>query len=154
MIVGPIHDIIKMIKCFFVFFCFCSFRIINQYGKICCSVWFAFWFTSLSVNHVQKSLFNFYLVVSSLRKLPRLHSGKESACQWRRCKRRSFNPWVRNIAWRRKLQLTLVFLPGKFHGQRSLAGYNQWGHKECDTAEHACMDSSLRVLHKIRSVKI
>ena len=24
----------------------------------------------------------------------------------------------------------LVFLPGKFHGQRSLAGYNAWGHTE------------------------
>ena len=72
MIVDPIHDTIKMIKHFF----FHSFRIVNQYGKICCSVQFAFWFTSLSVNHVQKSLFKFYLVVSSLRKLPRLHSGK------------------------------------------------------------------------------
>ena len=28
--------------------------------------------------------------------------GKESACQWRRCKRRGFNPWVRKISWRRK----------------------------------------------------
>ena len=26
-------------------------------------------------------------------------------------------------------QPTPVFLPGKFHGQRSLAGYNPWGHK-------------------------
>ena len=25
---------------------------------------------------------------------------------------------------------TLVFLPGKFQGQRSLAGYSPWGHKE------------------------
>ena len=24
---------------------------------------------------------------------------------------------------------TLVFLPGKPHGQRSLAGYSPWGHK-------------------------
>ena len=23
-----------------------------------------------------------------------------------------------------------VFLPGEFHGQRSLEGYNSWGHKE------------------------
>ena len=29
-------------------------------------------------------------------------------------------------------QLTLVFLPGKSHGQRSLAGYSPWGHKESD----------------------
>ena len=30
--------------------------------------------------------------------------------------------WVRKIPWRRKWQPTLVFLPGKSHGQRSLAG--------------------------------
>ena len=30
---------------------------------------------------------------------------------------------------------TPVFLPGEFHGQRSLAGYGLWGHKELDMAE-------------------
>ena len=25
-----------------------------------------------------------------------------------------------------------VFLPGKFHGQKSLVGYSSWGHKESD----------------------
>ena len=29
------------------------------------------------------------------------------------------------------------FLPGEFHGQRSLAGYSPWGRKESDTTEHA-----------------
>ena len=29
------------------------------------------------------------------------------------------------------------FLPGKFHGQRSLVGYSPWGHKESDTTECA-----------------
>ena len=28
-----------------------------------------------------------------------------------------------------------VFLPGKFHGQRSLAGYSPWGHKELDVTD-------------------
>ena len=28
-----------------------------------------------------------------------------------------------------------MFLPGKFHGQRNLAGYSPWGHKESDMAE-------------------
>ena len=32
---------------------------------------------------------------------PRLLSGKESACQRRRHKRRRFNPWIREIPWRR-----------------------------------------------------
>ena len=30
---------------------------------------------------------------------------------------------------------TPVFLPGEFHGQRNLVGYNPWGHKESDTTE-------------------
>ena len=29
-----------------------------------------------------------------------------------------------------------IFLLGKSHGQRSLAGYTPWGHKELDTTEH------------------
>ena len=43
--------------------------------------------------------------------------------------------WVRKIPWRRKWLPTPVFLPGEFHGQRSLAGYSPWGHKESDTTE-------------------
>ena len=34
-----------------------------------------------------------------------------------------------------KWQLTSVFLPGKSHGQRSLAGCCPWGHKELGTTE-------------------
>ena len=34
-----------------------------------------------------------------------------------------FNPWVGKIPWRREWLLTQVFLPGKFHEQRSLVGY-------------------------------
>ena len=49
-------------------------------------------------------------------------SGKESACQWRRCRRRGFSSWVQKIPWRREWLPTLVFLPGKSQGQRSLAG--------------------------------
>ena len=45
-----------------------------------------------------------------------------------RCKRRGFNPWVGKIPWRRKWQPTPVFLPGEFHGQRSLVGYSPWCH--------------------------
>ena len=37
--------------------------------------------------------------------------------------------------WRRKWQPTPVFLPGKSHGQRSLAGYSPWGPKELDMTE-------------------
>ena len=50
--------------------------------------------------------------------------------------RHRFNPWVRKIPWRRKWQPSPVFLPGKSHGQRGLAGYSPWGRKELDTTEH------------------
>ena len=62
--------------------------------------------------------------------LPWWLSGKESACQ---CRKRGFSPWVGKISWRRKWQPTPVFLPGKFHGHRSLAGYSPWGLKELVT---------------------
>ena len=32
----------------------------------------------------------------------------------------------------KEMQPTPVLMPGKSHGQRSLAGYNPWGHKESD----------------------
>ena len=41
--------------------------------------------------------------------------------------RPEFDLWVRNIPWRRKWQPTPVFLPGKFHGWRSLVGCSPWG---------------------------
>ena len=65
-------------------------------------------------------------------------SGKKLTCQCRRyrgCERHGFNPLVEKIAWSRKKQPILVLLPGKFHGQRSLAGYSPGGHRESDTTE-------------------
>ena len=61
-----------------------------------------------------------------------LLSGKESSCQCRRC---GFDPSVGKIPWSRKWQPTPVFLPGKFHAQRCLAGCRPWGRREPDTAE-------------------
>ena len=46
-----------------------------------------------------------------------------------------FYPWVGKIPWRMEGLPTLVFLPGEFHGQRSLAGYNPWGGLESDMTE-------------------
>ena len=37
--------------------------------------------------------------------------------------------------WRKKRQPAPVFLPGKFHEQRSLAGYSPWSRKELDMTE-------------------
>ena len=51
----------------------------------------------------------------------------------RRC---IFDPWVWKMPWRRKWQPTPIFLPGKFHGQKSLVGYIH-GVTELDMTEHA-----------------
>ena len=61
--------------------------------------------------------------------LPSDFSSKESNCQSRR---HGLHPWVGNIPRRRKWQPTPVFMPGKSHGQSSLAGYSPWGGKESD----------------------
>ena len=59
--------------------------------------------------------------------------------------RHGFDPWegvgvgVGKIPWRRKWQLTPVFLPGEFHGQRRLVSYSLWGLKDLDMTEWACM---------------
>ena len=50
--------------------------------------------------------------------------GKEHACQCTIHKRCRFYPWVEKIPWITPQQPTPVFLPGEFHGQRSLAGYS------------------------------
>ena len=47
--------------------------------------------------------------------------------------RPGFDPWVGNVPWRRIWIPTPVLLSGESHGQRGLAGYNPWGHKELDT---------------------
>ena len=60
--------------------------------------------------------------------LPRWLTGKESTCQ---CE---FHPWVGKLPWRRKWQPTPVFLPGEFHGQRSLVG--PCDHTEVHMIEH------------------
>ena len=45
---------------------------------------------------------------------------------------------------------TPVFLPGEFHGQRSLVDYSPWGHKELDTTEQLTLGTSL-VVQGLRS---
>ena len=82
-------------------------------------------------------IFNIWEVTSSLSmsRASQWLSGKEPTCQ---CRRHVFDPWVGKIPWRREWQPPPVFLPGDFHGLRSLAGYSLWGLKESDTTEHAC----------------
>jgi len=52
------------------------------------------------------------------------------------------DPWLGKISWRRKWQPTPVSLPGKSHGQRSLAGYSPLGGKESDTTEATSLSLS------------
>ena len=46
-----------------------------------------------------------------------------------------FELWIRKIPWRRAWQPTPIFLPGKSHGERGLAGYGPWVCKELDMTE-------------------
>ena len=72
----------------------------------------------------------FNILLDTRLRLPCWLSGKESTYQ---CRRHKFEPWVGKIPWRRAWQPTPVFMPGESRGQRSLAGYSPWGHKESDT---------------------
>ena len=78
-----------------------------------------------------------------MRGFPGGTGGKEPTCQCERLERLGFDPGVGKTPWGRKWQPTLVFLPRKFHSQRSLAGYSPWGHNESDTTEqlsaYACI---------------
>ena len=71
----------------------------------------------------------FNTCVSGIKGFPNGSAGKETAYQCRRC---GFSPWVGKIPWSRKWQPTPVLL---VHGQRNLADYSPWGHKELDTTE-------------------
>ena len=71
---------------------------------------------------------------------PVAQSIKNLASPWRRHRRYSSDPWLRKILWRRKWPPTPVFLPGKFHGQRSLEGYSPWGRKESYMTERYTSD--------------
>ena len=43
------------------------------------------------------------------------------------CNRPRYNPGVGKISWRREWLPTPIFLPGEFHGQRSLVDCSPWG---------------------------
>ena len=58
--------------------------------------------------------------------------------------------WMRSLGgisgkmpWRREWQPTPVFLPGKFHGERSLVDYSAWGSKESDTTQQLSTTTQL-----------
>ena len=56
--------------------------------------------------------------------------GKESACNAGDTGDASLILESGRFPWRKKWQPAPVFLPGEFHGQRSLVGYSPWSCKE------------------------
>jgi len=72
---------------------------------------------------------NFWSVVSNVKGFPGRAVVKNPPASAGDAKKRRFNPWVRKIPWSRKWQPTPVFLPGKFHGQRSLVDCSPQGLK-------------------------
>ena len=65
--------------------------------------------------------------------------------------------WVQALGWENPLedgmQLTLVLLPGEFHGQRSLVGYSPWSCKEPDTTEVTKQQPPFRTLSLVTDVQ-
>ena len=68
-------------------------------------------------------------------RLPRWCSGKEPACQFRRCRYIASTPGLEDPQEEEMGIPDPVFLPEKFHGQRSLVGYSPWHHKGSDMTE-------------------
>ena len=73
-----------------------------------------------------------FVVICTVKIFPGGSVGKNVCLE---CRRPGFDPWFGKMPWRRKWQPTPVFLPGKSHGQRSLAGDSPWGLKESHTSE-------------------
>ena len=82
------------------------------------------WRSAHQYTHDWTSPFSFYRLPWLLRR-------------WRicpQCGRTGFDPWVEKNPWS-KAMASPVFLPGEFHGQRSLAAHTVHGVTESDTAE-------------------
>ena len=66
------------------------------------------------IKHVLKAFLKTTLVAQMAKRLPAM-----------------WETHIRSLGWEDpQWQPTPVFLPGKFHVQRSLVGYSPWGHKE------------------------
>ena len=108
----------------------------NPYTSMIINSWSSF-FHSYSSSFIPSSYFygkpRLYIVYYKYFLIAFLVAQTERIClQYRRA---GFDPLLGKIPWRSKPLPSLVFLPGKSHGQRSLAGYSLWGHKESDMTE-------------------
>ena len=137
----PFHPCVPLgIRTFVLYICFCFAN------KSICTIF-------LNSTHGQYYIFVFkvqhIIVYISTSFLFFGGGGLPWWLRWQRicpqCGRPGFNPWVGKIPWRRKWQLTPEFLPGEFHGQRSLVGYIPWDCKELDMTERLTLHSFLRL---------
>ena len=101
----------------------------------------------MSVSRGKESLFRVRLILTGLLKdegfpQPPFPGGSVVKNPPASAKDACLDPCTGKNLWRRKWQPTSVFLPGKSHGQRNLAGYSPWGHK---TKEKICSFTVLSV---------
>ena len=90
-------------------------------------LWLSFLFLSLHsfknvLHYITYALYQAFLVAQMVKNLPKMQETQGPSLGW-------------NYPLEKECLATPVFLPGKFHGQRSLAAYCRWGHKELDTIE-------------------
>ena len=95
-------------NCFTMLFCFCYTTVNQPYVCVC-----PFTF---------EGVLSAPLVIQIVKNLPAMQG------TW-------VQSWVGKIPWRKEWLPTPVFLPGEFHGQRSLLRNRPWGCKESDTTE-------------------
>ena len=105
-------------------------------GKIC--VGLLKFFSLLRLAHSSYSQNTFRITYQPLEE-PWWSDSKRICLQ---CRRRRFDTWAGKIPWRRKWQLTPVFLLGESHGQRRLVGYSPWGRKESDRTQRLTLSLS------------
>ena len=86
-------------------------------------------------------LYGFLQTNSIVLGFPGEANGRELACHSGDKRRHQFDPWCQANPLEEGIAATPLFLPGESHGQKSLAAYAPWGHKESDmtdTTQHVC----------------
>ena len=121
--------------CVYILFRFVSIiiRLLQdiEYSSMCCTVCTC----CLPILYIVLCVNKFKVLVFPLSQLVLVVKILSGQC--RRGKRRRFDPCFRTIFWRTAQQPTPVFLPGEYHGWRSLADYGPQSHKELNTIEAA-----------------
>ena len=116
----------------------------SLYIESCSSIWINYHhFCNVSWSDSVKNVYTHIYHVEGLLQWLRIH------LQFRKHRRHRFNPWVSKIPWKREWLPTPVFLPGESHGQKSLVGYSQWGHKELDMTERLSTHLSLSIQRNV-----